>query len=226
MILYGNWRSLAVYRVRVALALKAIPHEVVSIDMAGGEHHGERFKAINPQGVLPALDDGHGHVLFQSLAIIDYLDVVCHSRGGLVVSWALKLAPLPVDQVVFVGTPLMGTSLAAPNRLRDALDLLANVADAMSQLARGTALAFPPAMPLALGAAGLAKVLGRVLNLGAALPLAKLLGMPAFPIIPQLFVGMLAPLSDGLYPSGSPRCVPLPQYVKTVSERVLSLIHI
>jgi pimeloyl-ACP methyl ester carboxylesterase len=100
------------------------------------------------------------------------LDVVCHSRGGLVVSWALKLAPLPVDQVVFVGTPLMGTSLAAPNRLRDALDLLANVADAMSQLARGTALAFPPAMPLALGAAGLAKVLGRVLNLGAALPLA------------------------------------------------------
>jgi pimeloyl-ACP methyl ester carboxylesterase len=42
------------------------------------------------------------------------LDVVCHSRGGLVVSWALKLAPLPVDQVVFVGTPLMGTSLAAP----------------------------------------------------------------------------------------------------------------
>jgi maleylacetoacetate isomerase len=74
MILYGNWRSLAVYRVRVALALKAIPHEVVSIDMAGGEHHGERFKAINPQGVLPALDDGQGHVLFQSLAIIDYLD--------------------------------------------------------------------------------------------------------------------------------------------------------
>ena len=74
MILYGNWRSLATYRVRVALALKAIPHQVVGIDMAAGEHHGARFKAINPQGVLPALDDGHGAVLFQSLAIIEYLD--------------------------------------------------------------------------------------------------------------------------------------------------------
>lgn len=74
MILYGNWRSLATYRVRVALALKAIPHEVVDIDMASGAHHGARFKAINPQGVLPALDDGHGAALFQSLAIIEYLD--------------------------------------------------------------------------------------------------------------------------------------------------------
>ena len=74
MILYGNWRSLATYRVRVALALKAIPHQVVGIDMAAGEHHGARFKALNPQGVLPALDDGHGAVLFQSLAIIEYLD--------------------------------------------------------------------------------------------------------------------------------------------------------
>jgi maleylacetoacetate isomerase len=74
MILYGNWRSLATYRVRVALALKAIPHDVIAIDLASGEHHGERFKAINPQGVLPALDDGHGAVLFQSLAIIEYLD--------------------------------------------------------------------------------------------------------------------------------------------------------
>lgn len=101
------------------------------------------------------------------------VDVVCHSRGGLVACWALKLAPqLPVDQVVFVGSPLTGTSLAAPDKLRDALDLLANIADAVSLLGRGAALAFPPAMPIALGAAGLAKVLGRVLNLGAALPLA------------------------------------------------------
>ncbi len=74
MIFYSNWRSLAAYRVRVALALKNIAHEVVAIDMAGGEHQGERFKSINPQGVLPALDDGHGTVLFQSLAIVEYLD--------------------------------------------------------------------------------------------------------------------------------------------------------
>lgn len=74
MILYGNWRSLATYRVRLALALKAIPHQVVGIDMAAAEHHGADFRAINPQGVLPALDDGHGTVLFQSLAIIEYLN--------------------------------------------------------------------------------------------------------------------------------------------------------
>jgi maleylacetoacetate isomerase len=74
MIFYSNWRSLAAYRVRVALALKNIPHTVHAIDMAGGEHLGANFKAINPQGVLPALDDGQGEVLFQSLAIMEYLD--------------------------------------------------------------------------------------------------------------------------------------------------------
>jgi len=103
------------------------------------------------------------------------LDVVCHSRGGLVVGWALKLGRLPVDQVIFVGSPLMGTSLAAPNRLREALDLLANMADAMANVATGAALAFPPAKPLAMGAAGLARVLGRALNLGASLPIADAL---------------------------------------------------
>lgn len=100
------------------------------------------------------------------------LDIVCHSRGGLVVSWALRLAPLAVDQVIFVGSPLMGTSLAAPNRLREALDLLANLAHAMAGASAGLAIAFPPAAPLALGAAGLARILGGVLNLGGALPLA------------------------------------------------------
>ena len=74
MNLYGNWRSLATYRVRVALALKGVPHEVVAINMQGNEHRGAAFKAINPQGVLPALDDGHGALLFQSLAILEYLE--------------------------------------------------------------------------------------------------------------------------------------------------------
>ena len=74
MILYGNWRSLATYRVRVALALKSIPHEVKAINMQGNEHRGDAFKKLSPQGVLPALDDGHGAVLFQSLAILEYLE--------------------------------------------------------------------------------------------------------------------------------------------------------
>ena len=74
MILYGNWRSLATYRVRVALALKSVPHEVKAINMQGNEHRGDAFKKLSPQGVLPALDDGHGAVLFQSLAILEYLE--------------------------------------------------------------------------------------------------------------------------------------------------------
>ena len=65
MILYGNWRSLATYRVRVALALKNVPHEVKAINMQSNENRGDAFKKLSPQGVLPALDNGHGAVLFQ-----------------------------------------------------------------------------------------------------------------------------------------------------------------
>lgn len=74
MKLYGYWRSLAAYRIRVALAYKRIPHEVVDIDLAAGSHRDPGFLAINPQGVLPVLDDGRGHRLFQSMAILEYLE--------------------------------------------------------------------------------------------------------------------------------------------------------
>lgn len=96
------------------------------------------------------------------------LDVVCHSRGGLVASWLLRLAPVRVRQVVFVGSPLGGTSLASPYRLRAALDMLANIANALSLAGQAASTVFP----LAAGAAGLAKVLGKTLQLGSALPLA------------------------------------------------------
>lgn len=79
MIFYSNWRSLAAYRVRVALALKGVQHEVVTVDMLGGEHHGAPFKAINPQGVIPALRTSDGQVLVQSLAILEYLEEIAPS---------------------------------------------------------------------------------------------------------------------------------------------------
>lgn len=94
------------------------------------------------------------------------IDVVCHSRGGLVVAWLLRLVPVPIERVVFVGSPLVGTSLAAPDRLRAALDLLANYADLTQQV--GTAVS--PVLPLASGVAALAKILGKVLHLGSELP--------------------------------------------------------
>ena len=75
MKLYGFWRSLATYRVKVALALKKIAVDEVSIDLLKGRQHDRDYVAVNPQAVVPALvlDDG-GPPLFQSLAILEYLE--------------------------------------------------------------------------------------------------------------------------------------------------------
>lgn len=95
------------------------------------------------------------------------IDVVAHSRGGLVTSWWLRLAPARVRHVVFVGSPLDGTSLASPYRLRAALDHMATVAELLAL--GGQAVA--SVAPIAAGAAGLAKIFGRTLKLGANLPI-------------------------------------------------------
>lgn len=96
------------------------------------------------------------------------IDIVCHSRGGLVVAWLLRLYELPVRRVLFVGSPLAGTSLASPYRLRAALDVLANYADVVGGIAGMASIA----LPLAAGAAGLARIFGKTLRLGSSLPIA------------------------------------------------------
>jgi maleylacetoacetate isomerase len=77
MKLYGFWRSLATYRVRVALALKGLDAEQVSINLLQGKQHGDDYKCVNPQSVVPALVIDDGPPLFQSLAIIEYLEETC-----------------------------------------------------------------------------------------------------------------------------------------------------
>jgi maleylacetoacetate isomerase/maleylpyruvate isomerase len=72
--LYGFWRSLATYRVRVALGLKGIEAEEVSINLLQGRQHTDEYKAVNPQSVVPALVIDDGPPLVQSLAILEYLD--------------------------------------------------------------------------------------------------------------------------------------------------------
>jgi maleylacetoacetate isomerase len=74
MKLYGFWRSLATYRVRVALALKGLEAEYLSINLLQGVQHGDAYKVVNPQSVVPALVIDEGPPLFQSLAIVEYLE--------------------------------------------------------------------------------------------------------------------------------------------------------
>jgi maleylacetoacetate isomerase len=72
---YGFWRSLAAYRVRVALKLKGLAYEEIPVNLLAGHQHDPAYLKINPQGAVPALIiEGLAQPLYQSLAILDYLD--------------------------------------------------------------------------------------------------------------------------------------------------------
>lgn len=75
MKLYTFFRSSASYRVRIALNLKGIGCEQAPIHLrrGGGEQLMPAYTAINPQALVPALED-NGRILTQSLAIIEYLE--------------------------------------------------------------------------------------------------------------------------------------------------------
>jgi maleylacetoacetate isomerase len=73
MKLFGFFRSSAAFRVRIALNLKGLAYEDALIHLRRGDQRGGDFLAVNPQGLVPALDIGE-HTLIQSMAIIEYLD--------------------------------------------------------------------------------------------------------------------------------------------------------
>jgi maleylacetoacetate isomerase len=75
MKLYGYFRSSAAFRVRIALNLKKLDYENAAIHLRRNDHTKPDYLAVNPQGLVPTLDDG-GRTLIQSLAIIEYLDEV------------------------------------------------------------------------------------------------------------------------------------------------------
>lgn len=77
MTLYGFFLSSAAYRVRIALALKGLDCEAVSVHLGRDEQARPEFLALNPQGAVPVLVDGPPErpvVLTQSLAIIEYIE--------------------------------------------------------------------------------------------------------------------------------------------------------
>lgn len=77
MILHEYWRSGTSYRTRIALALKGVAYEQVSHDLRTGEQRSAAYLALNPQGLVPALEtdaNEGGSVLTQSPAILEWLE--------------------------------------------------------------------------------------------------------------------------------------------------------
>ena len=73
MKLYNYFRSSASYRVRIALALKGLDYEYISVHLAKGEHKLQPYQNLVADGLVPMLQDGENQ-LSQSLAIMEYLD--------------------------------------------------------------------------------------------------------------------------------------------------------
>jgi maleylacetoacetate isomerase len=73
--LYTYFRSSASYRARIALNLKGLDYESVALHLRRDEHRTERYRDLNPQALVPALEHD-GIVIPQSLAIIEYLEEI------------------------------------------------------------------------------------------------------------------------------------------------------
>jgi len=114
--LYGFWRSIAAFRVRVALRLKGLPFEEIPVDILSGEQFRPDYAAISAERVVPTfIHDGHS--IFQSLAIIDYLDTL-QSEPRLIPqdarerAWALSLAQVTIADAHPLVTPRVRNHLA------------------------------------------------------------------------------------------------------------------
>ena len=91
MKLYNYFRSSASYRVRIALALKGLPYEYVSVHLAKGEHKQADYASMAADGLVPLLELEDGTRLSQSMAIIEYLDDT-HPEPALLPADALSRA--------------------------------------------------------------------------------------------------------------------------------------
>ncbi|MCR4267975.1 maleylacetoacetate isomerase [Nitratireductor sp. ZSWI3] len=74
IVLHNYFRSSTSYRVRIALAMKGIAYRYAAHHLRHGEHRGEAYLAVNPQGLVPALVWSDGTMIAQSMAIMEFLD--------------------------------------------------------------------------------------------------------------------------------------------------------
>lgn len=74
MRLFHAWLSSASRRVRLCLAEKNIPYDSVAVDLSKQEQHAPEFLAMNPNGVVPALEISPGRFLHESSTLCEYLD--------------------------------------------------------------------------------------------------------------------------------------------------------
>ncbi len=83
MKLYGFFRSGTSHRLRIALHLKGLPFDQEAVDLRRAQHQGAAYKALHPQGLVPALQtDGEAGLLIQSPAILEWLEE-CHPQPAL-----------------------------------------------------------------------------------------------------------------------------------------------
>lgn len=121
MTLYGYWRSSASYRVRIALALKGIEVNHISVNLRNAEQSQEAHMARNPQGFVPVLDLGDGVQLRQSLAIIDYLDTA-YPEPALMPADPIRRAKLMAAALVICADTAPIQNLSVLNHIRSAHD--------------------------------------------------------------------------------------------------------
>lgn len=74
MKLYSFFRSGTSHRLRIALNLKGLAPDYIPVDLRVDEQAEAPYKAINPQGLVPALELDDAQVLIQSPAIIEWLE--------------------------------------------------------------------------------------------------------------------------------------------------------
>ncbi|MFN8625424.1 MAG: glutathione S-transferase family protein [Candidatus Binatia bacterium] len=119
--LYYHPNSTFARRVRIALLEKAIPAELVEVDMAARAHRAPWYLALNPYGRVPTLDDD-GFVIYESAAILEYLEathpapplVPPDTRGRALVAMHVKLCDLQLARQT--GTIIFPKRFLSPQR--------------------------------------------------------------------------------------------------------------